>query len=78
MNSTNPCGIGETRNWGLTMGKKKKENNRRRNNTLMVMLDDAEKAFVREKAESYGMTMSSYARFSLLLGMDKVKPNDGK
>lgn len=60
------------------MGRKKKDPSRKRNNVLMVMLDDAEKAFVREKAESYGMTMSSYARFSLLLGMDKekVKLND--
>ena len=59
------------------MGKKKKDH-RNRHQTLMVMLDENEKAFIRQNAEAMGMTMSSYARFMLLLGMKKLGDgNDG-
>jgi antitoxin component of RelBE/YafQ-DinJ toxin-antitoxin module len=52
---------------------------RKRDNTLMIMVDDEEKAFIRQRAKEMGMTMSGYVRFILLLGMKQIgEANDGK
>lgn len=48
---------------------------RKRSNALMVMLSDAEKSKISQIADQYGMTMSAYARLTLL-GLIRVKKEE--
>jgi hypothetical protein len=44
----------------------------------MVMLSDGEKEKIKSKANAQGMTMSSYARWVLLVGEKKEATQDGE